>query len=263
MATILDTILSEKKIEVEQLKTNQTRLDEGNIHTPRSFVSILEKTDKLAIISEFKRSSPSKGEINSSLDPVEQTSSYVKYGASAVSVLTDHRFFNGSISDLKAARKAIDVPILCKDFIIDSIQIDVAQNAGADIILLIVAAMDEKKLVELYQYATNHQLEVLMEVHSEDELKIALKTGAKLIGVNNRNLKTFEVDLSVTEKLAPIVKQSGAFLISESGIKTLDDVKRVMKAGANGILVGEMLMRAEDLPSTLQQMKLPLQRIER
>jgi indole-3-glycerol phosphate synthase len=242
---------------------NQTRLDEENIHIPRSFVSILEKTDKLAIISEFKRSSPSKGEINASLDPVEQTSSYVKYGASAVSVLTDHRFFNGSISDLKAARKAIDVPILCKDFIIDPIQIDVAKNAGADIILLIVAAMDEKKLVELYQYATNHQLEVLMEVHSEDELKIALKTGAKLIGVNNRNLKTFEVDLSVTEKLAPIVKQSGAFLISESGIKTLDDVKRVMKAGANGILVGEMLMRAEDLPSTLQQMKLPLQRIER
>ena len=112
---------------------------------------------KLTIISEFKRSSPSKGEINASLDPVEQTSSYVKYGASAVSVLTDHRFFNGSISDLKAVRNAIDAPILCKDFIIDSIQIDVAKNAGADIILLIVAAMDEKKLVDLYQYATNHQ----------------------------------------------------------------------------------------------------------
>ena len=187
----------------------------------------------------------------------------MKYGASAVSVLTDHRFFNGSISDLKAVRKAIDVPILCKDFIIDSIQIDVAKNAGADIILLIVAAMDEKKLVDLYQYAKDHHLEVLMEVHSEDELKIALKTGAKLIGVNNRNLKTFEVDLSVTEKLAPIVKKSGAFLISESGIKTLDDVKRVMKAGANGILVGEMLMRAEDLPSTLQEMQLPLQKDER
>ena len=105
-------------------------------------------------------------------------------------------------------------------------------------------------------------LEVLMEVHSEDELKIALKTGAKLIGVNNRNLKTFEVDLSVTEKLAPIVKKSGAFLISESGIKTIDDVKRVVKAGANAILVGEMLMRAEDLPSTLQEMQLPLQKDE-
>src|SRR4051794_22927593 len=262
MATILDTILSEKKIEVDQLKMNQTRLDTENNHTPRSFISILEKTDKLAIISEFKRSSPSKGEINASLDPVEQTSGYVKYGASAVSVLTDHRFFNGSISDLKEVRNAIDVPILCKDFIIDSIQIDVAKNAGADIILLIVAAMDEKKLVDLYQYAKNQQLEVLMEVHSEDELKIALKTGAKLIGVNNRNLKTFEVDLSVTEKLAPIVKKSGAFLISESGIKTIDDVKRVMKAGANAILVGEMLMRAEDLPNTLLEMKLPLQKAE-
>ena len=101
-----------------------------------------------------------------------------------------------------------------------------------------------------------------MEVHSEDELKIALKTGAKIIGVNNRNLKTFEVDLSVTEKLAPIVKESGAYLISESGIQTLEDVKRVVKAGANGVLVGEMLMRAEDLPSTLQEMKLPLQKAE-
>lgn len=262
MATILDAILSEKKIEVENLKMTQTRLDKKNNRTPCSFISILEKSDTLTIISEFKRSSPSKGEINSLLDPVEQTSSYVKCGASAVSVLTDHRFFNGSISDLKAARKAINVPILCKDFIIDPIQIDLAKDAGADIILLIVAAMDEKKLVELYQYAKYHNLEVLMEVHSEDELEIALKTGAKLIGVNNRNLKTFEVDLSVTEKLAPIVKQSGAFLISESGIKTIDDVKRVMKAGANGILVGEMLMRAEDLPSTLQQMKLPLQRAE-
>jgi len=157
---------------------------------------------------------------------------------------------------------AIDAPILCKDFIIDSIQIDVAKNAGADIILLIVAALDEKRLVDLYQYATNHSLEVLMEVHSEDELKIALKTGAKLIGVNNRNLKTFEVDLSVTEKLAPIIKKSSAFLISESGIKTLDDVKRVVKAGANAILVGEMLMRAKDLSSTLQEMKLTLQKDE-
>ncbi len=266
MATILDTILSEKKIEVDQLKMNQTRLNTEKkeySHIPRSFISILEKADKLTIISEFKRSSPSKGEINGSLDPIEQTSSYVQYGASAVSVLTDRRFFNGSISDLKAVRKAIDVPILCKDFIIDPIQIDVAKNAGADIILLIVAAMDEKKLMDLYQYAKDHHLEVLMEVHSEDELKVALKTGAKLIGVNNRNLKTFEVDLSVTEKLAPMVKQAGAYLISESGIKSLNDVERVMKAGANGILVGEMLMRAEDLPSTLLEMQLPLQKDER
>jgi indole-3-glycerol phosphate synthase len=262
MATILDTILSEKKIEVDQLKMDQTRLDVKNNRKPHSFLSILEKGEKLVIISEFKRSSPSKGEINASLDPVEQASSYVKYGASAVSVLTDQRFFKGSISDLKAIRNAIDAPILCKDFIIDAVQIDVAKNAGADIILLIVAAMDEEKLVDLYQYATNQQLEVLMEVHSEDELKIALKTGAKIIGVNNRNLKTFEVDLSVTEKLAPIVKESGAYLISESGIKTLEDVKRVVKAGANGVLVGEMLMRTEDLPGTLQEMKLPLQKAE-
>jgi len=258
VATILDAILSEKRIEVDHLKMDKSILGVKSSHQPYSFISILEKAEKIAIISEFKRSSPSKGEINSALDPSEQASSYVKYGASAVSVLTDSRFFKGSISDLEAVRKAINVPILCKDFIIDSVQIDVAKNAGADIILLIVAAMDEEKLVNLYQYATNNKLEVLMEVHNEEELEIALKTGAKLIGVNNRNLKTFEVDLSVTEKLAPIVKKSGAYLISESGIKTLDDVKRVVKAGANAILVGEMLMRAENLESTLQEMKLPV-----
>jgi indole-3-glycerol phosphate synthase len=258
VATILDAILSEKKIEVDHLKMNKSKLGAENNHQSHSFLSILEKAEKIAIISEFKRSSPSKGEINTALDPAEQASSYVKYGASAVSVLTDNRFFKGSISDLEAVRNVINVPILCKDFIIDSIQIDIAKNAGADIILLIVAAMDEEMLNNLYHYAIKNNLEVLMEVHNEVELEIALRTGAKLIGVNNRNLKTFEVDLGVTEKLAPIVKKSGAYLISESGIKTLDDVKRVVKAGVNGILVGEMLMRAENLASTLQEMKLPV-----
>src|SRR4051794_19094374 len=262
MATILDAILSEKKIEVENLKKDCSSLTNEKNHQHRSFLSILENADELAIIAEFKRASPSKGDINGVLDPAEQTSSYIKYGANAVSVLTDKRFFKGNISDLEAARNAIDAPILCKDFIIDSIQIDVAKNAGANIILLIVAAMDEEKLVNLYQYATEKNLDVLMEVHDEEELDIALKTGAKLIGINNRNLKNFEVDLAVTEKLGPIVKKAGAYLISESGIKTLDDVKRVVKAGANGILVGETFMRAENLANTLQEMKLPIHKVE-
>lgn len=262
MATILDAILSEKKIEVENLKKDCSSLTNEKNHQHRSFLSVLESAAELAIIAEFKRASPSKGDINGVLDPAEQTSSYIKYGANAVSVLTDKRFFKGNISDLEAVRNAIDAPILCKDFIIDSIQIDVAKNAGANIILLIVAAMDEEKLVNLYQYATEKHLDVLMEVHDEEELNIALKTGAKLIGVNNRNLKNFEVDLSVTEKLGPIVKKSGAYLVSESGIKTLDDVKRVVKAGANAILVGETFMRAENLANTLQEMKLPIHKAE-
>lgn len=259
MATILDAILSEKQIEVEKLKKQNLNLSAVE-HTQHSFISILKNAAELSIIAEFKRASPSKGDINTGLSPAEQTSSYIQYGASAVSVLTDKVFFKGSIHDLEDVRKTIDAPILNKDFIIDTTQIDVAKRAGADIILLIVAAMDEKKLLSLYQYAVDKGLEVLIEVHNEAELEVALKTGGQLIGVNNRDLKTFEVDLSVTERLAPIVKRSGAFLISESGIRTLEDVKRVVAAGANGILVGETFMKSDSLADTLQQMKLPLKR---
>ncbi len=259
MTTILDKILTEKKIEVEKLK-NQTVNQTAVEHKHHSFISILKNATELSIIAEFKRASPSKGDINIGLSPAEQTSAYIQYGASAVSVLTDKAFFKGSIDDLEDVRKTIDAPILNKDFIIDTTQIDLAKVAGADIILLIVAAMDEQKLISLYQYAIDKGLEVLIEVHNEAELEIALKTGGQLIGVNNRDLKTFAVDLSVTERLAPTVKKSGAFLISESGIKTLDDVKRVVAAGANGILVGETFMRADSLAQTLQQMKLPLKK---
>jgi indole-3-glycerol phosphate synthase len=259
LATILDAILAEKQIEVEKLK-NQTFTQPDLEHKHRSFISILKNATELSIIAEFKRASPSKGDINTGLSPAEQTSAYIQYGASAVSVLTDKAFFKGSIHDLEDVRKTIDAPILNKDFIIDTTQIDLAKRAGADIILLIVAAMDESKLMSLYQYAIDKGLEVLIEVHNEAELEVALKTGGQLIGVNNRDLKTFKVDLSVTERLAPIVKKSGAFLISESGIKTLDDVKRVVEAGANGILVGETFMRADSLGQTLQQMKLPLKK---
>jgi indole-3-glycerol phosphate synthase len=258
MATILDAIISEKKIEVEQMKKNTQLLNKKNEYPQYSFLTTLEKAQELTIIAEFKRASPSKGVINQDADPAGQTSSYIKYGADACSVLTDKRFFKGDFSDLEKVRSAINKPILCKDFVIDPIQIDVAKNVGANIILLIVAAMDEEKLNSLYQYAKEQNLDVLMEVHNEEELEMALKTGAKIIGVNNRNLKNFEVDLAVTERLAPIVKNSGAFLISESGIKTIDDVKRVVNAGANGILVGETFMRAENMEQTIKQMKLPL-----
>lgn len=259
MATILDAILSEKQIEVEKLK-KQNFTQSAVEHAQHSLISILKNASELSIIAEFKRASPSKGDINTGLSPAEQTSLYIQYGASAVSVLTDKVFFKGSIHDLEDVRKTIDAPILNKDFIIDTTQIDVAKRAGADIILLIVAAMDEKKLLSLYQYAVNKGLEVLIEVHNEAELEVALKTGGQLIGVNNRNLKTFEVDLSVTERLAPMVKKNGAFLISESGIRTLEDVKRVVAAGANGILVGETFMKSERLAETLQQMKLLLKK---
>ncbi|WP_338473121.1 indole-3-glycerol phosphate synthase TrpC [Niallia sp. XMNu-256] len=261
MATILDAIIAEKKVEVELLKKNPVLLNKENPHPHYSLRSILEKAENLTIIAEFKRASPSKGEINPNVSPAEQTSSYIRYGADACSVLTDKKFFKGEFSDLEEVRQTIQAPILCKDFVIDPVQIDIAKNVGANVILLIVAALSEEKLNALYRYATEQKLDVLMEVHNEEELEMALKTGAKIIGVNNRNLKDFHVDLAVTERLAPIVKQSGAYLISESGIKDLEDVKRVVKAGANGILVGETLMLAENIEQTLKSMKLPIQKV--
>lgn len=257
MATILDKIIAEKRIEVAMLKEQQPNFPAGQ-QKNRSFLEKLQKGEELAIIAEFKRASPSKGDINIGKDPQEQASSYIEYGADAISVLTDTPFFKGTIEDLAAVREAVDAPILCKDFVIDEIQIERAEAAGANLILLIAAALEEERLKELYSYAAAKGLEVLMEVHNEEELEKALKTDAKIIGVNNRDLKTFTVDLAVTERLAPKVKAAGAFLISESGIKTEEDIERVLKAGANGILVGEAFMMADNLESLLKVMKQPL-----
>jgi len=257
METILDRIIHEKKKEVIRLKESNPNTQNTN-RVKNSFIQKLQNAEEIAIISEFKRASPSKGLINNGVEPAVQAGQYEKSGASAISVLTDKTFFQGSFSDLRAVREAVDLPILCKDFIIDPIQIDFAEANGADLILLIAAALDQTKLIELYQYAKSKNLEVLLEVHNQEELEKALKTGAKLIGVNNRDLKTFTVSLEVTEKLAVAVKSSGAFLISESGILVKDDVDRVRKAGANGILIGEALMKSSDVQQSFLDFRLPL-----
>lgn len=257
METILDKIIAVKKKEVEVLRTNVTPL-EGIVYQRRSFIEKLERANEMAIIAEFKRASPSKGDISPDVDPRTQAQMYVEAGADAVSVLTDHSFFKGSMKDLEAIRTTINNPILCKDFIIDPIQIDVAKQAGADIVLLIAAALDDEKLHELYEHALEKDLEVLMEVHNQEEVERVLKTNNRLIGVNNRDLKTFEVRLEATENLAPFIKKEGRFLISESGMKTKDDVNRVLKAGANGILVGETFMRHKNPTEAINEMKLPM-----
>lgn len=258
METILDKIIAVKKKEVEELRGMGIRPARLVVNQRRSFIEKLERATDLSIIAEFKRASPSKGDINPDIDPSVQTRLYVDAGADAVSVLTDQTFFKGTMTDLTAVRATIDNPVLCKDFIIDPIQIDRAKQAGADIILLIAAALDDETLHTLYQYAIEKELEVLMEVHDEEEAVRVLRTNNRLIGVNNRNLKTFAVNLDVTEELAPLIKNEGRFLISESGIKTIDDVKRVLTAGANGILVGETFMRHESPRDVIQAMKLPL-----
>jgi indole-3-glycerol phosphate synthase len=256
LETILDRIINEKQKEVLKLREEGFLKVEPKLK--RSFIQKLQQAEEIAIISEFKRASPSKGLINNGVEPADQAARYEKAGASAVSVLTDSTFFKGSFADLRAVREAVDLPILCKDFIIDSIQIDQAAAHGADIILLIVAALDETTLEQLYQYARSLDLEVLVEVHNQEELEKALNLGAKLIGVNNRDLKTFNVSLDVTESLAILIKDSGAFLISESGIHRKEDVERVRNAGVNGILVGEALMKSLDLAKSFQDFRLPL-----
>lgn len=255
MTTILDAILTEKRKEVLKLKEEMIGIQIPEQCKKRSFIKHLQKAEHLSIIAEFKRSSPSKGDINVNMNLKKQVLDYVQFGADAISILTDTPFFKGSFSDLSSGREVIDVPILCKDFILDEVQIMKAKVVGADLILLIAAALEESRLKELARFAIEQGLEVLVEVHNEPELEIALSTGTKLIGINNRDLTTFNVDLSVTETLGPIIRNEGAFLISESGIKTAEDVRRVIAAGANGILVGGALMEAGNLEDLMNSLK--------
>lgn len=254
METILERIISEKRKEVELLRSKQKPFVDSPLPR-RSFINKLENDEGFAVIAEFKRSSPSKGIINGDADPVEQAIKYETSGAAAISVLTDRFFFNGTFDDLKAVKSAVSIPVLCKDFIIDPLQIERAAAYGADLILLIAAALEDHRLKELYDYAINLGLEALVEVHNAEEVERVLKMGARLIGVNNRDLKTFHVSLEMTEKLAPLIKESGALLISESGIQHQEDVMKVRSAGANGILVGEALMKTRNVHTLLLEFK--------
>jgi indole-3-glycerol phosphate synthase len=258
MGTILEQILSQKQIEIKKMKEIPLVTSYSANKQDHSLIRHLQQEKSLAVIAEFKRASPSKGSINQSVGPASQAKSYEKGGAAAISVLTDAHFFKGSFQDLKAVREAVNLPILCKDFFIDKIQIDFAKYYGANIILLIAAALTKAELADLNSYAKQQNLEVLVEVHDEEDLDKALSVRPKLIGINNRNLKTFEVDLEVTERLAPIIQSSDTLIISESGIFSRNDALRVRKAGANGILVGEALMRSENLPSSFKELRVPL-----
>ncbi|WP_409250971.1 indole-3-glycerol phosphate synthase TrpC [Bacillus sp. SCS-153A] len=246
MADILTKIIDRKKQEVAQLKENGYEKSNLNKETDRKLFNALHSSTVLGIVAEIKRASPSKGEIASAVEPAEQAKIYEQGGASAISVLTDTDFFNGSIEDLKEVRREVDLPLLCKDFFIDEIQIDRAKDAGANIILLIVAALPQGRLEELYQYALSQGLEVLVEIHDEEEAERAAALDANIIGINNRNLKTFEIDLAHTVRLAPLLNDKHRVIISESGMKTRDDAMKAAAAGADGILVGETLMRSSD-----------------
>jgi indole-3-glycerol phosphate synthase len=243
----LEEILQVKREEIERLRARVKKLErQAQARTDfRDFRSALQQSDgRLAVIAEIKKASPSAGVIASSFDPVGAAKDYERGGANAISVLTDTKFFQGKLQDLADVRRVVSVPLLRKDFILDEIQIAESAVIGADAILLIVAALEQGQLVDLLHATARYRLDALVEVHTRDELNRALDAGAKMIGINNRNLATFDVDLAVTEELCREVPDE-IVLVSESGIKTPQDVARVKACGADAILVGEALMRRE------------------
>lgn len=257
---ILDTIVEQKQLEVarlcpqdltpEQLRAGLERRGR------RDFLAALQKPKRgpVALIAEVKKASPSAGVIRPDFDPVAIARQYEAAGASCLSVLTDEKFFQGSLAYLRQIRQAVGLPLLRKDFIIDGRQIAEAIEWGADAILLIVAILDDIRLRRFHEIATAAGLAVLVEVHDEAEMDRALAIGAQLIGVNNRNLKTFKVDLATTEQLAARLKDSDALLVAESGIHTHADVKRLAACGARAILVGESLMREGNIGSKVGEL---------
>jgi len=208
-------------------------------------------TGSFGFIGEVKKASPSAGIIATNFDPLRTALAYNEAGANCISVLTDEKFFNGHLDYLALIRQKVPSPLLRKDFTLHEVQIYQAALAGADAVLLIVAALSDDELKHLSATAEKIGIDCLVEVHDEDEVRRALDVGASFIGINNRNLATFELDLSVTEKLAPKIPRT-CTIVSESGIRTVDDVRRVVAACVHAALIGESLMRADDPRALLE-----------
>ncbi|MEI8340730.1 MAG: indole-3-glycerol phosphate synthase TrpC [Verrucomicrobiota bacterium] len=256
MSDRLQQILAVKKTEVAKLLPRSEHLRAAALQRNdfRGFAAAIDRgPESLGLIAEVKKASPSAGIISESFNPVLIAKAYESAGAHAVSVLTDEQFFKGSLAYLSQVRAAISLPVLRKDFIIHEAQIFEAVCAGADAILLIVAALEQAQLEALHKIATDFQLDALVEVHTLEELDRALEIEAKLIGINNRNLATFQVDIKTTEELSEQTPEE-VLLVSESGIKSADDTRRILDCGCNAILVGETLMRADDVHEAVESL---------
>jgi indole-3-glycerol phosphate synthase len=252
----LQQILEAKRGEIAKMVHRTELLRAGALQRNdfRSFEQAINRgPGALGLIAEVKKASPSAGVIAENFDPVEIARTYESAGANAISVLTDEQFFQGSLSYMTRVRAAVGLPVLRKDFILHEAQIYEAVCAGADAILLIVAALEQEELKRLLAVAGDFQLDVLVEVHTLEEMDRALETDARIIGINNRNLATFQVDLKTTEELSEQAPEE-IVLVSESGIKTAEDTRRVLESGCNAILVGETLMRAPDVHGTVEEL---------
>ena len=254
---ILDQILAHKYSEVAQRRAVMpiAQLREQALAQPpaRDFMRALKQARRPALIAECKKASPSKGLLRREYRPTELAQTYAAHGAAAVSVLTDEMFFQGALSDLTAARAASGLPALRKDFIVDGYQVVEARAAGADAVLLIVAALRQEQLQELHKQIDELGMTALVEVHNEAEVENALRIAPRLLGVNNRNLHDFSVDLQTTARLRRCIPPNIS-LVAESGIHTVDDVTRVRDMGVDAILVGEALMTASDIGAKVREL---------
>ncbi|MFA4967860.1 MAG: indole-3-glycerol phosphate synthase TrpC [Candidatus Margulisiibacteriota bacterium] len=256
---LLDEIISSKQAEVKNLKAQFSHITLSNLADAfppvRDFKAAISRPEKINLIAEIKKASPSVGIIREDFDPVSIAKIYQESGASAVSVLTDGPFFKGLLSYLKIVKQATTLPILRKDFIIDELQIFESRLAGADAILLIVRILDDEKLRKFLEEAKKIGLACLVEVHNEAEVERALAAGAEIIGINNRDLDNLKIDLNLSFKLlAKYPELKKKVLISESGIKTRSQVNELQSAGYNAVLIGETLLKSRDITAKIKEL---------
>lgn len=246
--SILERIVATKRDEVAELapRRGELRARAADSAPARGFAAALRRPGEVRLLAEVKRRSPSAGEIRAGADPVEVARAYEAGGAAAVSVLTDREYFGGDLECLRGVRAGVGLPVIRKDFLVDPAQLWEARAAGADAVLLIVRILDDALLAELLGLAAETGMDALVEVHDAGELTRALSAGARLVGVNNRDLGSFRTDLELSARLAPSVP-GGVTLVAESGIRTAADVDRLGAAGVDAVLVGESLMRQDDL----------------
>lgn len=255
MSTILDTILEEKRKEVDRI-TQRGSVAYGAKSVPprRDFLQALDCGDRLGIIAEVKKASPSKGVIRPDFDPVKIASAYEKSGAQAISVLTDEQFFQGSCSYLLIVREAVGLPVLRKDFIIDPVQVEQTAAMGADAMLLIAAALDDAQMRDLYQMASEIGIQPLVEIHNGRELDRIMRLEPRFVGINNRDLSTFVTDISVTLELVRHIPRE-VVVVSESGISSAEQAEVLRGTGVRAILVGESLMRRDDPAELIKSLR--------
>lgn len=253
----LDEILRYKKEEVRAKKSagalSELKAKIKDLSPALPFAPAISRTDTVSLIAEVKKASPSKGIIREDFDPVKIARIYEESYASAISVLTDKAFFQGDIEYLTRVREAVNIPVLRKDFVIDEFQIYETRVYGADALLLIAAILDKTQLAEYQHLASELGLESLMEVHTEKEIEKALDSDAKIIGINNRDLSTFDTDINTTRRLIKLIPDN-KIVVSESGISTRDDILALKDQGVDAVLIGETLMKSDDIGKKIREL---------